>query len=145
MIDVKEKVLRKFYKVWSCECVSMLPGDPKVSPDEFFSFVFVLDVSGRTKRQEVRDKGRGARGEEVLRGLFASVERDKIKEIGNRKGLGCRRDADYADYADFEMCFDCSMQNLDAFGVEDFVWKVFGLEVGVETNENVKIRGNCYA
>ena len=23
---------------------------------------------------------------------------------------------DYADYADFEICLDCSMKNLDAFG-----------------------------
>ena len=29
-----------------------------------------------------------------------------------------------ADYADFEICLDCSMQNLDAFGAEDFGWKV---------------------
>jgi hypothetical protein len=42
MIDMKE-VSRKFYKVWSYECISMLPGDPKVSPDESFlvkNFVF---------------------------------------------------------------------------------------------------------
>ena len=26
--------------------------------------------------------------------------------------------------ADFEICFDCSMQNLDTSGAEDFVWKV---------------------
>jgi len=39
-------------------------------------------------------------------------------------GLLNERDADYADYADFEICLDCSMQNLDAFGAEDFGWKV---------------------
>jgi hypothetical protein len=25
-----------------------------------------------------------------------------------------------ADYADFEICLDCSIRNLDAFGAEDF-------------------------
>jgi hypothetical protein len=42
-------------------------------------------------------------------------------------GLWNEWDADYADctdYADFEICLGCSMQNLDAFGAEDFSWKV---------------------
>jgi hypothetical protein len=86
----------------------MLPGDPVGLPDDFFSFVFVLNVCGideergaeRAKRQGVRDKGRGARGEKVLRGLSARFW----------EGLGNEGDADYADcadYADFEMCLDC--------------------------------------
>ena len=43
------------------------------------------------------------------------------------EGLCNEGDADYADCtdcADFEICLDCSMQNLDAFGAEDFSWKV---------------------
>jgi hypothetical protein len=42
-------------------------------------------------------------------------------------GLCNEGDADHADctdHADFEICLDCSMQNLDTFGAEDFVWKV---------------------
>jgi hypothetical protein len=51
------------------------------------------------------------RGEEVWRGLSAL--------------LGVRLwDEGDADYADFEICLDCSMQNLDAFGAEEFGWKV---------------------
>ena len=54
------------------------------------------------------------RSEEVLRGLSAL--------LGVR--LWDERDADCTDYADFEICLDCSMQNLDAFGAADFSWKV---------------------
>jgi hypothetical protein len=54
----------------------------------------------------------------VLRGLFVQL-------VG---GLLNEGDADYADYAEFEICLDCSMQNLDAFGAEDFGWR--GLREG---------------
>jgi hypothetical protein len=33
---------------------------------------------------------------------------------------------------DFEICLDCSMQNLDAFGAEDFVWRVLRRGEGVQ-------------
>jgi hypothetical protein len=91
----------------------MLPGDPVGLPDDSFSFVFVLNVCGIDEEELRRTKRQGVRDKTMLRSFFA--------------GLGDEGDADYADYADYaelEMCWDCSMQNLDAFGVEDFIWKV---------------------
>ena len=49
----------------------------------------------------------------MLRGLSAQL-------VG---GLLDERNADYTDCADFEICLDCSMQNLDTSGAEDFAWK----------------------
>ena len=119
---------QKTYKVWISDCFDMIPGDLFGSPDEFFSFVFVLNGSGRTKRQELRDKGRGVRGEEVLRFFFA--------------GLGGKGNADYADYADYaelEICLDCSTQNLDVFGAEDFAWKgLVDEEKGIREKEMLR-------
>jgi hypothetical protein len=55
----------------------------------------------------------------VLRGL-------SVQLVGGLWNEGDADYADYTDYTDFEICLDCFMRNIDAFGAEDFAWKFFG-------------------